>query len=159
MNNTESFSFEDLGEVRCVKKDAEFWFIAQDVCQVLGIISVKKATRRLCNDERGNVNWETSGGKQRLVAVSESGLYTIILRSQGALVPGTLAFRFRRWVTAEVLPALRKTGTYTTGQKLEEETAHLSNKEAYAEIRSQVDAEVKEAWRLRQLRKYGKTWN
>jgi prophage antirepressor-like protein len=55
---------------------------------------------------------DTPGGPQEVVIVSESGLYTLILRSRTATTPGTVQHRFRRWVTSEVLPAIRKTGTY-----------------------------------------------
>ena len=83
------------------------WWIAKDVCEVLGIDNPSQALTRLDDDEKGVVLNDTLGGSQRMVTVSESGLYSLILTSRK---PG--AKEFKKWVTSEVLPSIRKTGGY-----------------------------------------------
>lgn len=87
----------------------EPWFVAKDVCRVLGIEKYRDAMSRLDEDERGSVLVDTLGGKQQLAASNESGLYHLIFQSRKPE-----AKKFRKWVTAEVLPSIRKTGRYET---------------------------------------------
>lgn len=105
------FGFEDR-LVRVVLKDNDPWFMAIDVCRVLGLSKHRDAVARLDEDERGSVEVDTLGGVQSVAAVSEGGLYTLILRCRAATTPGTAAHRFRKWVTAEVMPQIRRTGSY-----------------------------------------------
>lgn len=88
------------------------WFVAKDVCACLGITNHWNVIAKLDDDEKGLQTLESLGGPQEMAVISESGLYTIILRSQGATTPGKPAHTFRKWVTSEVLPAIRKTGSY-----------------------------------------------
>jgi prophage antirepressor-like protein len=106
------FIFEGESLIRVVEMDSQPWFVAADVCRVLGIDKHRDAVARLDDDERGSVEVDTPGGRQAVAAISEGGLYTLILRSRQATTPGTVQHRFRKWVTAEVLPAIRKTGAY-----------------------------------------------
>ena len=87
--------------------DGSTWWVAADVCEVLGQPNVSQVCARLDNDEKGIHNLDTLGGRQEILIVSEPGLYKLILRSrkQEAKV-------FQRWVTHEVLPQIRKTGSY-----------------------------------------------
>jgi len=101
-----------MGLVRTVQRDDEPWFAATDVCRALGIKQATRAVEALDNDEKGVSSVWTPGGVQELWTISESGLYILILRSRAATTPGTVQHRFRKWITAEVLPALRKTGGY-----------------------------------------------
>ena len=87
--------------------DGEPWFVATDVCKALGYRDASNGTRMLEADEKGTHEVSTLGGPQGLNTVSESGLYSLIMSSRA---PG--AKRFKRWVTREVLPAIRKTGGY-----------------------------------------------
>lgn len=87
-------------------------FVAIDVCAALGIAKHRDACGRLDRDERGSVEVDTPGGRQSLAAVTEGGLYTLIIRSRCASSPGSTAHRFRRWVTGKVMPEIRKTGSY-----------------------------------------------
>lgn len=87
--------------------NADPWFVAKDVCQVLGIEKYRDAMSRLDADERGSVLVDTLGGQQQMGAVNESGLYGLIMRSNKPE-----AKKFRKWVTSEVLPSIRKTGGY-----------------------------------------------
>ncbi|WP_180967243.1 phage antirepressor [Zhihengliuella halotolerans] len=87
----------------------EPWFVAADVAKILGYEKATFMTRRLDEDEKGVRSVHTLGGYQQMTIVSEAGLYSAIL---GSKVPGAKAFK--RWVTHEVLPAIRKTGNYST---------------------------------------------
>jgi prophage antirepressor-like protein len=83
------------------------WFVAKDVCRVLDLTNASKAVSSLDDDEKGVTNSYTLGGEQEVLTVSESGLYALIFRSRKPQ-----AKTFRKWVTSEVLPAIRKVGRY-----------------------------------------------
>ncbi|MEV4415009.1 BRO family protein [Catellatospora sp. NPDC049609] len=93
--------------VRTVVIDGEPWFVAADVCAVLELGNPRSSVALLDSDERGVHTMDTPGGPQPLGVVSESGLYSLILRSRKPE-----ARPFKRWVTSEVLPAIRRTGRY-----------------------------------------------
>lgn len=103
------FAFEGV-EVRTLTIGGEPWFVAADVLGILGLD--RTANRRLDDDEMGVAPIHTPGGIQNLSTVNEAGLYSLIL---GSRKPEARAFK--RWITHDVLPSLRKTGTYTTVQK------------------------------------------
>lgn len=92
--------------------DGNPWFVAKDVCDALTIEKHRDAVSRLDDDERGSVVVDTLGGKQSVSAVNESGLYNLIFQSRKAE-----AKAFRKWVTSEVLPSIRKTGRYEMGRR------------------------------------------
>jgi prophage antirepressor-like protein len=98
----------DSFSVRAVVLHSEPWFVAADVCDALGYDHTPSAMRRLDDDEKGVHSTHTLGGNQSLTIISESGLYSLIL---GSRKPEAKAFK--KWVTADVLPSLRKTGSYT----------------------------------------------
>ncbi|GBR08874.1 BRO-N domain-containing protein [Acetobacter oeni] len=100
------FAFEDA-PVRATLRDGEPWFVLADVCVVLEISKHRDAASRMDDDERGSVIVDTPGGPQQTTIINESGLYTLILTSRKPE-----AKRFRKWVTSEVLPSIRKTGGY-----------------------------------------------
>ena len=106
MNDLQVFDYQDK-EVRTVQIDGETWFVLKDVCGILGIKSTADVFARLDEDEKGVGLIDTPGGGQKMSIVNESGLYSVILRSDKPE-----AKPFRKWVTSEVLPALRKTGQY-----------------------------------------------
>ncbi|CAK0778831.1 hypothetical protein CCP3SC15_600022 [Gammaproteobacteria bacterium] len=104
------YTFPDTNlPVRVIDQDGEPWFVATDVCDVLDLSNTAMAVRPLDDDEKADVSLaDTSSGQRRQFSIiSESGLYTLILRSDKPT-----AKPFRRWVTHEVLPAIRKTGSY-----------------------------------------------
>jgi len=100
------FSFNGA-EVRAITKDGEPWFVAADVCRVLEISNSRDAVSSLDDDEKGVATTDTLGGAQSLNIISESGLYALTFKSRK---PEAKAFK--KWVTNEVLPAIRKTGSY-----------------------------------------------
>lgn len=112
----QNFAFEEH-LVRVVDYQDEKWFVAADVCRVLDIKNPRDAVGRLDEDEKGVASTDTLGGNQEVLIVSESGLFTIILRSRAAMTPGTMPHRFRKWVTAEVLPQIHKTGAYAQDEQ------------------------------------------
>lgn len=101
------FAFEG-SSVRAVSRDGEPWFVLADVCRVLEHSNPSQAASRLDDDEKGIISGDTPSGAQDMLAVNESGLYSLILTSRKPA-----AKRFKKWVTAEVLPTIRKTGGYT----------------------------------------------
>jgi prophage antirepressor-like protein len=106
-NLAKVFEFEK-NEVRTIIKDNEPWFVAKDVCDILGIKNSRDSLKNLDDDEKGVDFTDTLGGKQEVNTVNESGLYNLIFKSnkEGAK-------KFKRWVTHEVLPSIRKTGGYS----------------------------------------------
>lgn len=93
-------------------KDGEPWFVAVDVCKALEIKNNRDALGRLDDDEKGVVSTDTLGGEQEVGVVNESGLYTLVL---GSRKPEAKAFK--RWITHDVIPAIRKTGGYIQGEE------------------------------------------
>jgi len=107
------FNFESH-QVRTTSINNEIWFIAKDVCAALNLTDTNKTVERLDEDEKGTSLIRTLGGQQNMLIINESGMYTLVLRCRDAVKKGTLPHRFRKWVTSEVLPSIRKTGTYLT---------------------------------------------
>ncbi len=113
MNGLQIFTYNG-NEVRTVQKDGEPWWVLNDVCEVLGISKYRDTAARLEDDEREPIRVDTLGGAQEMLCVNESGLYNVILRSDKPE-----AKPFRKWVTSEVLPSIRKHGAYMTPETLE----------------------------------------
>ncbi len=105
------FSFESHS-VRTIYRDGEIWFILNDVTEALAFSRGRDAARMLDDDEKGAHIVRTLGGEQELTIVNESGLYSLVLRSRKPE-----AKRFKKWVTSEVLPAIRKTGAYSSTRR------------------------------------------
>lgn len=105
MNNIATFNFQGKAPVRTILLDGEPWFIAADVCTILEIQNPTDALLRLDEDEKGTLG-STEGGPGRRI-INESGLYSLVLGSRKAE-----AKRFKKWITSEVLPSIRKTGSY-----------------------------------------------
>ena len=98
-------------KIRVVMRDGEPWFVAKDVCDCLDIGNVSQTCSRLDDDERGIISNDTPSGKQEMLVVSEPGLYSLIGSSKKQE-----AKAFKRWVNHEVLPSIRKTGSYSVTQ-------------------------------------------
>lgn len=112
-NELQVFNFKG-NETRVVEIDGQPWWVAKDVCEILGL-DVTSGARGLDDDEKGLHNVQTPGGEQQMTVVNEPGLYSLVLRSRK---PEAKAFK--RWITHEVIPAIRKHGGYLTPQKVEE---------------------------------------
>lgn len=115
MNELQIFNNEEFGEVRTVVLNSEPMFCLADVCKALDIKNATDVAKRLDDDERTRLNLGRQGETN---FVTESGLYAVILRSDK---PN--AKKFRKWITGEVLPSIRKTGSYgkpmTTAEKIQ----------------------------------------
>ena len=111
MNELKTFENERFGNVRVTMIDNEPWFVASDVCRALEIAPT--ATRRLDDDEKGMRSTQTPGGKQEMAVVNESGLYSLVL---GSRKPEAKVFK--RWITHDIIPTIRKTGGYVNNEEL-----------------------------------------
>ena len=114
-NKMQVFSSEQFGNVRVVERDGEPWFVAADVCKALEIANNRDALTRIDDDEKGVALADTLGGKQEVTIVNEPGLYSLVL---GSRKPEAKVFK--RWVTHEVIPTIRKTGGYVQAGREEE---------------------------------------
>ncbi len=126
MNDLTVYTHKELGGIRALEIDGQPWFVGKDVAGILGYGNENKDSRSLNNavndhvdaEDKGVTKMDTPGGKQNVVVINESGLYALIF---GSKLPK--AKQFKRWVTSEVLPAIRKTGGYVCNNDLE----HLIN--------------------------------
>jgi prophage antirepressor-like protein len=134
------FSFQDK-QVRVVLRDGEPWFVARDVCEVLDHSDTSTAIRRLDDDEKLTQTMFVSGQNREVWLVNEPGLYSLILTSRK---PEAKAFK--RWITHEVIPAIRKTGAYAIDQNkvvpLSERQALIQSLKLTAELAEEME-EVK----------------
>lgn len=113
MNQLQVFNNEELGQVRTVIQGEDVWFIAKDVCEVLEIKNTTVAIQKLDSDEVTKFNLGGLSGETNII--NESGLYSLIMTSRKPQ-----AKAFKKWVTSEVLPSIRKHGAYMTDQVLEQ---------------------------------------
>ena len=113
MNEIKLFENPEFGQVRVLEQEGEPWFVGKDVANMLGYQNSRKALADHVDEEdKGVTKCDTLGGTQDVVIINESGLYSLILRSQ---LPEAKAFK--RWITHEVIPSIRKTGGYIQGQE------------------------------------------
>lgn len=117
MNEVKIFENKKFGKIRTTVIDGEPWFVAADVCKALEISNSRDAVQRLDEDEKGVVSTDTLGGQQNLTAINEPGLYVLVL---GSRKPE--AKEFKRWITHDVIPTIRKTGGYVNNDELFIET-------------------------------------
>lgn len=134
MNEIQVFNNPAFGEIRTVTIQDEPWFVGKDVAQVLGYKEPTKAVReRVDADDKGVSKLDTPGGTQEMTIINESGLYSLILSSK---LPS--AKEFKRWVTSEVLPSIRKHGAYMTPETLQ---AAILNPDTMIQLCNQLKAE------------------
>lgn len=133
------FNNTEFGEIRSMTINGEPWFVGKDIAAALGYKESAKAIREHIDDEDKGVSvLDTPGGKQKTVIINESGMYSLILSSK---LEG--AKRFKRWVTSEILPSIRKTGAYATDSAAAEYKAReLRIKEMNAQARL-INAETR----------------
>ncbi len=112
-NELQIFNSPELGNIRAIEVDGEPWFVGKDVAEILGYVKPRNAIATHVDDDKAlaPIQGGCSTGKQDTVIINESGLYSLILSSK---LPS--AKKFKRWVTSEILPAIRKTGSYTLPQ-------------------------------------------
>ncbi len=151
MTDLQLFKFEHQ-PVRVVLVDGEPWFVARDICTALGLTNLSMALGRLDDDEKGVTQIDTPGGTQRMATVNESGMYSLVLRSDKKE-----AARFRRWVTHKVLPEIRRTGSYS---HMPAAPVALPSKKELAQwvVEAEERAEAAEA-QVRELAAPASAWN
>ncbi|MEI4713468.1 phage antirepressor [Bacillus cereus] len=116
MNQLQVFNNEEFGQVRTMVQGEDVWFVAKDVCDVLEIVNATRSLSRLDEDELHSMKVTDSLGRpQETNVINESGLYSLIMTSRKPQ-----AKVFKKWVTSEVLPSIRKHGAYMTDQVLEQ---------------------------------------
>ena len=128
MNDIQVFDFED-NAVRVVDIDGEPWFVAADVARVLEYRNAPDAVRNLDDDERGTHIVRTPSGDQEMTVINESGLYHLVLVSRKPE-----AKKFRKWVTAEVLPSIRKTGAYIAPEVEAQAADEVRGRDDFADL-------------------------
>lgn len=134
MGQLKIFENEEFGQIRTVMRDGEVWFVGKDVANGLGYSNARKALGdHVDKEDKGVTKRDTLGGVQELTIVNESGLYSLVLSSK--LPP---AKRFKRWVTSEVLPAIRKTGSYDMDEYSPEMKAILMHDKKLVKIDNRV---------------------
>lgn len=113
MNELRIFNNADFGDVRTVEKDGNIWFVGKDVAEALGYARTADAVKaHIDADDKGVCDLPTPGGRQETTIINESGLYSLVLSSK---MPKAKAFK--RWITSEVIPSIRKTGSYNKPSK------------------------------------------
>lgn len=130
MNEIQKFVNEQFGTIRTVNIDGEPWFIAKDVCDILGVQNVTQATQQLEDFERSMFNIGRQGEAN---IINESGFYSLVLRSRKPI-----AKPFRIWVTSEVLPSIRKHGMYATPSTVE---AMLNDPDTMIQVLTELKSE------------------
>lgn len=128
MNQIVPFTYED-NSIRVVEKDGDPWFVAKDVCDFFGVTNRNRVMQNIADEDKGGTRLSTPGGDQTLTTINESGLYSLLF----ALNPNNArglseeernakyerVHNFKRWVTHEVLPAIRRHGMYATPDTIE----------------------------------------
>ncbi len=130
MTNLSILNHPDLGTIRNVKIKGEPWFVAKDVCSILGLSKYRDAIAKLDDDEKQGcpLQLDTPGGQQSLSIINESGLYSLILQSRK---PEAKAFK--KWITSEVLPSIRKYGCYISPAQQKSSSERRAIERAYHE--------------------------
>lgn len=115
MTDLQIFNSPEFGAIRTIEKDGEPWFVGKDVAAALGYKEPTKAAReKVDDDDKGVSKIDTPSGIQEMTIINESGLYSLVLSSK---LP--TAKKFKRWVTSEIIPSIRKHGAYMTPETLE----------------------------------------
>lgn len=135
MNELQMFESAEFGKMRTLVKDGDPWFVGKDVAEILGYSNTRDAMAKHVDDEDKNTVAIRDGiqGNPNVTIINESGLYSLILSSK---LP--TAKKFKRWVTSEILPAIRKHGGYLTPDKVEE---ILTNPDAIIRLATQLKEE------------------
>lgn len=133
MTDIQVFNNTEFGELRIIDQNGEPWFVGKDVAEALGYGEGKSLANAVANhvdeDDRSVTEMMTEAGKRNFVIINESGLYSLVLSSK---LP--TAKKFKRWVTSEVLPSIRKNGGYISGQETlsPEELSHSGRRSGYS---------------------------
>ena len=144
-NKLAVFSSPEFGEIRTLNVDGEPWFVGRDVATALGYTNSRKAlSDHVYDEDKGVTKCDTLGGVQNIAIINESGVYSLIMSSK---LPN--AKQFKRWVTSEVLPSIRKTGAYSVVQTVSDKQIEAELAKANATLEDakarQEDAKIRKA--------------
>jgi anti-repressor protein len=129
MNELKIFQNKEFGEIRTLIENGEPWLVGKDVCESFGDTNYRRSLSSVDDDDKRISQIETPGGKQNMIVINESGLYSLLFQMQPQKAKGVSQndslvderieklHRFKRWVTSEVLPSIRKNGGYIAGQE------------------------------------------
>lgn len=133
------FNDPEFGDVRGVEIDGEPWLVGKDVAMALGYSDTAQAIRKhIDGEDKGVVDLTTPGGVQKTTIINESGFYSLVFSSK---LPG--AKKFKRWVTSEILPSIRKHGAYMTPEALKEALANPEYAiEVFKRLKEEQDARI-----------------
>lgn len=160
MNEMQLFKNPEFGSIRAIEKDGEPWFVGKDICKLFGDTNHNRSLGRVDSDDKTVTEMMTSGGKQQITIVNESGLYSLLfaMQPQKANHDGVLdayplevqeridkLHRFKRWVTSVVLPSIRKHGAYATPETLSQ---MLNDPASMIEILQRLKAEQEQRKQL-----------
>ncbi len=155
MDQIVQFFYEGDKSIRSITIDGEPWFVAKDVCEIFGDTNYRRSIARLEDDEKGVSPFDTPGGRQNLSVISESGLYAVLfnMQPQQRATISEVEFqnrveslrKFKRWITHEVIPSIRRHGAYLTPSTIEEV---LLNPDTIIKIATQLKVEQEERKRL-----------
>ncbi|TAH62233.1 MAG: hypothetical protein EWM50_05520 [Gottschalkiaceae bacterium] len=137
MNDLQIFNNKEFGQVRVLEKNGHPWFVARDITKILEYVNSSDAlTKHVDYEDKDIAKCDTLGGKQDMVVINESGLYSLIL---GSKLPN--AKKFKKWVTSEVLPSIRKHGAYMTDNVIDQV---LNNPDFGIKLLTELKAEREE---------------
>lgn len=157
MNEVKIFNSPEFGQIRTVTIDNEPWFVGKDVCGAFGDTNYRRSLSNIDDSDKGVSQIDTLGGKQNMTIINESGLYCLLFQMQPQKAKGVSQNdnlieeriqklnRFKRWVTSEVLPSIRKNGGYISGQETLSDDELLAR--AYLVAQNKIaerDARIKE---------------
>lgn len=138
----QTFNNSEFGEVRTLTINGEPWFVGKDVAERLGYINSRDAlAKHVDSEDKGVANCDTLGGAQKLPIINESGLYSLILSSK---LPN--AKIFKRWITSEVIPSIRKHGTYTMKDRKPDPYADKRATAMLLNAKTRVANQMKKFW-------------
>lgn len=156
-NKLQLFQNEEFGKIRAMEIDGAPWFVGKDVCEAFSDSHYRRSIALLDDDEKGVTQMDTPGGRQNMTIINESGLYSLLFMMKPSKGRGvskdhiaereTRLRNFRRWVTSEVLPSIRKHGAYMTEELLREVTR---NQDAAFELFDRLRAEMDKSAALRE---------
>lgn len=145
MEGVQIFSNEEFGRIRTIAINGEPWFVGKDVAERLGYSNSRDAlAKHVDSEDKGVANCDTLGGAQKLPIINESGLYSLVLSSK---LPRAKAFK--RWITSEVIPSIRKRGMYATAETAEQ---MLQNPDVMIRALQELKAERQKRQELEQKR-------
>ena len=149
MGSLQIFSNEEFGEIRTITKNGEPWFVGKDVCEAFGDTNYRRSLSNIDESDKGVSQIDTPGGKQNMVIINESGLYSLLFQMQPQKAKGVSQnestiderieklHRFKHWVTSEVLPSIRKTGSYSMPKTTSGQIQLLA--QGYTELEQKVN--------------------